>query len=691
MASESPLGSIVAFEGRSDAVLTQLRLLPTSPQLLILPSFESYIESHDPDRAFDARCFIRAVHHALHTRNEIARKFLDGSTVDHKRLVFMNGGTPGAQALCIREIMKHDTEGDRNEAKAIFDELVKDGLAGLQKHMSDYEKENRIAFGYTHSVAGDGDSLEEDPITKAMRAADALDRQTANLHPPSEHGLNMITRPRSSSLPLYGYFDEFQDSTPFYVFGVRPNDEDSGVDEPAESQSAPPTPSFPITSKFRRASFDLPSGIPLPPSPSFYTASCAGEAYEPSVTEEQCEDRISSPMSEAFSIRSSDNVVYGEASVLDVRLSVTRHSLPRVKSLDRVYPATPKFRDLGIPAESWMYESETTRAALQHPQSAIFPSDDKDWRLRRLSAFDKPRFVVVKSRSLSVQIEPVPLEKKRKRSREGKGLSNANYVDRGTDALDAPILSGVFQPVLSPLEDLVVFLKDESSDDLLEASIDAFRNHRYPLLSFSPTASDTENLDRSLPGTPVQPSSPERGKHMSVEIKDPGAMSPAVDLHADDYDPFAYTQPVWQPSQPSELVSTVSIVRPPTPAQTPPPTTRRCSEYKVNEFHIASHQTAVSVQNSLRSVLAGYFPPVTQGYHQFQFPLLPEFDELWKPIFRGVEPGNTQRDECLGTQILAIGSQNGVKKEYSLAVTGRLEKVGRKSCEIAKTDRVDFR
>ena len=55
------------------------------------------------------------------------------------------------------------------------------------------------------------------------------------------------------------------------------------------------------------------------------------------------------------------------------------------------------------------------------------------------------------------------------------------------------------------------------------------------------------------------------------------------------------------------------------------------------------------------------------------------------------DPGNSQMNDGCDTQILAIGSQVGVRKEYSLAVTGRLEKVGRKSTEIVKTGRVDFR
>ncbi|KAK2592936.1 hypothetical protein QQS21_009343 [Conoideocrella luteorostrata] len=684
------MGSIVAFEGKSDLVLTQLRLLPTSPQLLILPSVESYIKSgdQDQDHCFDARCFVRQIHNALVARNNAARDFLDGSTADHKRLVFLSGGTPGAQALCVQEIMKHDTDGDKAEAEAIFEEIVKDGLAGLEKQISDRAMRDRNAFGYAGAM-DDAGILEEDPITRAMRAADALDRQTANLQPSNDLHLSLASRPRSSSLPLYGFFDELDDSTPFYVFGARQNEEESNAGDAMESLSAPPTPGA-VTSYVQEKTLDKPRlSIIIPFStPNYYPASCMGEAYEPKSTGHLADATAISPKSEAFSILSTDHIVYGEASVLDIRRSVGRNSIARVKSLDRIYPSSPKFRDLGIPSVSWLEEPDTPRA-LQHPQATPWLSDDKGRRFSCMGVMERPRTVLVRSRLSTVAMEPVPVERKKKKTREVIDSVNPNYVDRGTDARQSLAKDMGFQPVLPLVEDLVVFFKDESSDILLESAVHAFKNRRYPLLSYSPAASDLENID-TLPGTPSQ-LSPKSGEKMDIGLKEPDMVSPG----ADDYDPFAYTQPVWQPPKSLQLVSTVSIVRPPTPAHTPPPTTAGYheynNEYKVHEFDMTLGQTAVSVQNSLRSILGEYFPPDTEGYRQFQFSLLPEFDELWKPMFRGGEPGSPQKDDSNGTQILAIGSQKGVQKEYSSAVTGRLEKVGRKSCEIVKTGRVDFR
>lgn len=105
-------GSLVAFEGSPDTIATQLRLLPTSPQILILPGVQHYFPNGATDGAFEATAFIRTVHDAAAARNEAAISFLREGCLNGKRLVFMNGGTPSAQALCLRAIADHDTDGD---------------------------------------------------------------------------------------------------------------------------------------------------------------------------------------------------------------------------------------------------------------------------------------------------------------------------------------------------------------------------------------------------------------------------------------------------------------------------------------------------------------------------------------------------------------------------------------------------
>ncbi|KAG5983595.1 hypothetical protein E4U55_007765 [Claviceps digitariae] len=690
MAAESSMGSIIAFEGEPDLVSTQLRLLPTSSQLLILPSVEFYVKPGDLHQCFSARGFVQQIHTALVARNDAARTFLNGSTTDHKRLVFLHGSTPGAQTLCVKEIMKYKTNGNRAEAEAIFEDIVKDGVAGLHDHLSDMDLVNHgFGFSYSSCPVKDVFNVEEDAITKAMRAADALDQQTASLQPSNGLGLGLSlpSRPRSSSLPLYGFLDDFADSTPFYVFGSRgPRDEESSIqDGDTEKFSAPITPRATMFSKSTQHTSKIPNLGSWCQSPSIYSPSCAGEIYRPESSVDVANAVVAdSPVSETFSLQSSDNVVFGKASVLDVRRSSGYRSITRVKSLDRIYPATPRFRDLGIPAQSWLDDPDTP-SMWQYPKSATWLSDDRSQRSSRVSIVDRPRTIVVRPRLSSVQMQPVPISKKRKKAEELIGSAKTNYVDRGTDARQSVVKDLAYRPVLPPVEDLVVnIIRHDSADSLLESAVSAFKYRRFPPLTYSPTASDADNNDGSAPGTPTQPSS-ESGDKLRVQCKETDMLSPRTD----DYDPFSYTKTPWHLSKSADLAIAVSVVQLPTPTQTPPPPAVSESESKIHEFHVASGQTAVSVQNSLRSILREYFPPDTTGYRQFQISLLPEFDELWRPLFRGSSSHN--RDDGNGIQILAIGSQKGVKKEYSQAVTGRLEKVGRKSCEIVTTGRVEFR
>lgn len=673
------LGSIVAFEGRPDTISTQLRLLPTSSQVLILPSIQCNLPDVDLEQDFDTRAYVKRVHDDLVARNAVARAFLQASTPTNKRLVFLNGGTTSAHALCINAIMKHETAGNRAEAGTIFDNLIKDGVAGLRE---DWHRNTDVIDECDRADECDQADDFEDPITRAMRAADALDRQTASLQPSDDLDLPASTRQRSSSLPLYGYSDALGDAAPFFVFGARAAEKDG---QSEEACSAAP----------RKASLPVPQVDDAAQKPTLlnpwtrasipHSPSCIGESYEPNSLQDCVEVDPSSPTSDGHSIKTLENVVYGEASVMDVRLSISgRGSLARVKSLDRIYPASPKFRDLCIPSESWLAEPETPK--LHRPRSLMVFREDKGAPWRRLSLAERPRTVMVRSRSSIIKVAPAPQGRRRK----GHIRARSTYVDRGTDPgaqSDDP-----FQPVFPFTEDLVVFLKEDTADGVLEASIAAFRDGHYPLLPLLPKADEPiEDAEKSPPGTPSSRSS-EAPRHCnSAPEPEKGIASDSKDT--DDYDPFAYIQPATQPSKSSPMAPKVTVVRPPTPAHTPPPSVVVApgNEHKFHEFSIAAVQTAVAVQNSLRSILADYFPPDTQGYHQFQFSLLPEFDGLWKPIFRDTEPDSPSKGEGNIQQILAIGSQKGVKKEYSLAITGQLERLGSKSSDLGRADIVDFR
>ncbi|GFP56494.1 hypothetical protein ACSS6W_006788 [Trichoderma asperelloides] len=657
-------GNIVAFEGHPDVVSTQLRLLPTSPQILILPAVQSYIANDDSEQAFEVRSYIRKVHDALTKRHEAARCFLQGATPMNKRLAFLNGGTPSAQVLCIKAIMEHETGGDRVEAEAVYAQLARDGLAGL-------EDKSRI-----HSPVGSvGDEAmfdEElhDPITRAMRAADALDRQTANLQPGDMLDLTSSTRPRSLSLPLYGYSDGFGDATPFFLFGAHIDDDEVIEDDPP---LAPGAPTFALVdynqpSKQTQTQLDpaeLPSASP----------SGAVKPQSRSTLGVNHDTEMLSPTTETFNIRTDDHATHGEPIIFNRNKSVSsfKGPLPRVKSLDRIYPLSAKLRDLCIPGAS--SELCTDSAAPRRSHSFMVASDPKPPIIRKLSYIDR-RTVASKSCRPTATVD-LPHDRK---VNAGQSTAGIFHTHLGTDiAMSAEMQ---FQPILPWVEDLLVYFKDKTPNLLLSLIIKAFKTGNYPILSSSTPRSSNATLTATtslhLP-TALGQSLSNRSHETSV-----------LSMTDDDYDPFASSEP-HQPLGREQVGPIVNVTRPPTPAQTPPPC--KAKENKVYEFEIGSGQTAVAIQNSLRSILSVYFPPEAEGYRQFQFSLLPEFDGLWKPVFRESEPKGSQRENSRKVDhILAIGSQQGVDKVYSSKIIKQLETIGTKSSDRqGRSGRVDFR
>ncbi|TEA20142.1 hypothetical protein C8034_v007883 [Colletotrichum sidae] len=674
-------GGLVAFEGPGDLVSTQLRLLPTSSQIAILPSVKEFLEPEDPDQPFETRKFIKRVHNAVAKRRETALAFLKESTPRRKRLVFMNGGTPSAQTVCIRAISRNEAGGDISKAEAIFNEIVKGGVAGLDEHPAT----SRGSFLDTE------EDIMEDPITKAMREADELDRETANLQPPSEIDLTVPSgRPRSMSLPMYSYADTFGDAAPFYVFGEQSTEDNpDNVEEPIKMVAAS-APKLAITNfddleKFAALDFNFEiKPTPTPPAPP-RSPSCIGETYAaddmfPAVSPNPSGMLdVASPRSDVFSIRSTEPIIIEQASLVRMKSSASAMSLARSQSVDRIHRSNSRYRDTLM-----RLKDQEKAATKKDRRTSVMELVEDVERVRKTKPrpVGAPKTVYVKPARLNKSLPPPP----RSPAPDPKDLK-ATYVDRGTDAGDFSSKETPFQPVLPFSEDLVIHFKDESPDPILEYMIRAFREGVYPIGLPSSTASVTE-VAPSIPHTPTW-------KVEDSPVPSVAQIVPPIAEHADEeideYDPFSYKDPAYLSKQLHPVSRTMTTSTLPTPAHTPPPTVSE-PEDKFHEFTTVHCQTAVAMQNSLRSVLNIYFPPKSRGFSQFKFPLLPEMEGLWKPIFRDIEPGGSPRkDNHRVDQILAIGSQKGVKKTFMSSITSQLEQLGTKSSGISRTGRLDFR
>ncbi|KAI1471387.1 uncharacterized protein F4812DRAFT_467483 [Daldinia caldariorum] len=698
-------GSLIAFEGPQDTISTQLRLLPSSPNILIIPPLQRFMKEEGPRLPFHAQSHILAVHNACCDRAEVAREFLQNSTQRNKRLVFMNGGTASAQMECITNISKHLTNGDFVKAERIFHRLVRDGVAGLQsRNFTD------MNFEPSQLDGEDGD-MASDPASEAMRAAEALDLQTASLQPNNEIDLTNINRSRSTSVVTYRAVDDFQNITPFYVFGAQ-----KWQGRNTCNSDPPQTP--------RRSHTTLDSRKVtrriLEPTGSRISEFDSQPRFADS-PDEGCPGSKRSTASldltsrQSFKLESMPNTPsICEAFAVDVRPSATTASRMNIRPVDRIYSSAIRNQDILLCSFP-----EPPRSRPQSMDASTGPHQSQP-ALRSKFTTETPRSTFsTPNRSMVRRNPPCPLKLYNSPLRPvayvDRGTSpRNNYVDRGTTTeqgptngisksdtrdsislyIEGPIEDDTqesYEAVLPMVENLVILFKSDKHDPRLEATVQSFREGKYPVSKSPPEMKAEETSHPSKAGDPPEPehAAPENKRHSRVQHAE---LASAYRMNSDEYDPFAYgkyPEPsrVWpfKPSMANHGPST-----PPTPAQTPPLAVRKLDKC-FHDFPTTDCRTAVCMQNSLRSILNIYFPPEDTGYHQFNFPLLPELSSLWKPVFREADPGTVMQRKRKVDLILAVGAQQGVDREFLGAITGSLEKLGTKPNGVSRSGRLDLR
>ncbi|KAI0843283.1 hypothetical protein F5Y06DRAFT_302552 [Hypoxylon sp. FL0890] len=700
-------GSLVAFEGPRDTISTQLRLLPNSPNILIIPPLQSFMKEANSRAPFDAQSYVLSVHKACSERAEIARTFLRDSTPSNKRLVFMNGGTASAHMECISNISKNMTAGDLKRAERIFSRLARNGVAGLHcppKTGTDF-KPSQIETANQNSNEHGGE-MASDPVSDAMRAADALDLQTAFLQTNNEIDLTTSTRRRSTSVPIYRVADDIQNAAPFYIFGARKwqRSSDHGLELPQsprrsytthDSRKAPRLALTPAGSRINELNSPL-----------------SRMSHERGVSRKQLSPATSDlPSPRTFEFKSTPNTpAICEAFAVDIRPSASTASHKKIKSDDRIYCTEIRNQDIllcSFPEPPCSRPQSAVNSPIAHqPKSPL--------RSKFSCEIPRPTFSTP-SRSTVRRNPPSPLILHKPLWRPAtyvdRGTNPMNtYVDQGTTTEPEPILlpqeadaednvslnfedsldfdsNEPHETVLPIIENLVILFKAEKPDRRLEAMVQAFREGKYPVsMSFSVTEAEGNSNQSSTPNSREQRVMPLSNKRPISYIHH-AEVTPAHHIDSDDYDPFAYGKylPPSKNNTNGHMPST-----PPTPAQTPPLTARK-PERGFHDFTTTDCRTAVSMQNSLRSILKIYFPPEDTGYHQFNFPLLPELSSLWKPVFRESDSGTVKHRKRKVDLILAIGAQRGVEKDFVAAISGSLEKLGTKPNGVTRSGKLDLR
>jgi hypothetical protein len=704
-------GKLVALEGDIETISTQLRLLPPSQKILVLPSL---LENLAPNSdTFDARSFVRDVHDILTERMETARSFLQSSTSTHPRLVFMNGGSVRARATCITRISENITNGNVEEAETIFNDIVKDGVAGIMRHdeVVVEDEQTEKAEADEDGEKGEREGENEDPTLKAMQNAEFLDRENAVLQ--SE-------QPAHNTTKLNGHNQDEGDDTEnkifegedFVIQNNSPVGEDVLETTAINQEKTPNTGEIVFTAsqgeEIRRTMVTVPSKTSLKekrntfgprsqPATPFTATSSPAEAV-PQQTDDidddgEFEHDLISPDETLASIPRTPPVEYGEARAVNVQTAEAHNPVRKVKSVDRFFPSLFKYQE---PPMSPKILKHTTSA--YHLRSKpMAPGGFNNGHEETFQTLPRTTFIpgsqtairgtttlsdAVTSSASSTLAQPLRV-----------------FIDRGTDPeeiiAEVPAMEeevGPFEPVFAVVEDLVINFHPRGSNEIFDSVMRSYKNGSYPVL---PTLEPTEQPElefKPLP-SPISAMTTEGGhsrflrptSHLTAETDDVGCE------RRHTYDPYAYQQGFEKKWPPKDRLgragSAVQSLEPPTPCSTPPP--HEIAE-KFLDFAPVNVGNAISVQNSLRQVLSVHFP-TSDGYSQHICSAGSEMDRLWKPVFRNDESAAIGNEGRTVDQIVALGCEDGVRKDYFAQISGQIERLGTKKDGVSRSGKLDIR
>jgi hypothetical protein len=602
--SSERAGHIVALEGPLELISTQLRLLPTSQHILVLPSLQHYLTDTSPEAPFDPRELIYRYHTAAQTRHAEALEFLRLSTsTNEKRLVFLHGGTMSAQISCLSTIMEHETEGDLEEAYATFIRLASNGVAGLSPARlsctSTYDSSESTGRDEPPEPAassgdqvrqdawtgcmhlGDDDTIE-DRIIRAMRAADALDKVTEFLQPATptvDLTVKLVDIPsRSRKAPV------------------------ATVEESSDTLRGPRPPSPPN---------DLVAPFPADPAPRVSPETSSAE--QPASAE---------PRKPPLRIRIPSPPIPWAG---DVAAGATQQS-----SIKVYQPQGPSCAAAG---------HRRTRTS----ESDLSPTQQ--------SKSDGPQRDTIGVPTDS-QTEPLPQE-------EAPDDATETEIAQVTEAEGDPVES-----MLPLLEDLVVFFTPETTDEL----------HNFVVRRLSEVCK-TPISAPALPRCDAFQSSSHLVLGDDQEVDDAWF----EDKNAGEVSPWMRKDLVHGLPTPNHSPTPLDVAS----VAAPLPATRL---YSIS----VDQETAVSIQNFLRSFLGSRFPLQGRRFSTADNAEFPSEAGLWRPLESDSQVTSPAGEPRLDL-ILAVGAETGVKKGRLSEVVGQIEKLGFKTSGHSRSGRLDIR
>ncbi|QSZ34510.1 hypothetical protein DSL72_006104 [Monilinia vaccinii-corymbosi] len=643
------VGQLIALEGNINTITTQLRLLPHSHMILIVAPLDHYLGEDHQREPFEARVFVRDVYIALTQRIEIARSFLRSSP--QSRLVFLNGGSISARAMCVAKISQRLTYGNFAEAEAIFHDIVKDGVAALFENTKSLQPS--LFLEPTKTTVRPRTKLPERLDLRSTNSAQTLDVKDQPEYEsiveenaiPRARGLRRSRDSRTTAPEPWACELQQGGDIVTTVLSIpprpRPINQIDGIDtrsRPISQYSGTFGPQPPSSSK---PSFKVPR------------SRCS---IQQTTDIDGNEDHFEYTSQDEESSFSAPRAVYGEACIVDMQ-----SALPT--------PTTP-VRWMKSVGDLLLGDNTDDSNKFKHSASVNDLGDSfkvsrrnsvRDSTLERL-----PKAAFVKASKTTIRSFSTPSTPASGNSIRSKGVPRI-LKGCGTEfEEDFDSIRRAFDIA----EDVIIYFTDNSPSEIVR-SISEYKSGNFPISPLIspgplPTPPDTAEgyVNQGKPRT-------RQDYQQRVEV-----------------DPFCSSGSTFHEEMKRQRASESVGASTNLPTLATSPLYRDPAE-KFCEFSGASTNKAIDIQNKFRSFLTFRFPEEATVLNQYQNSLMPESGTFWRDMFSS---GSSAFHEGPAIdQIIAVGCEKGISDFSCTQLLRQIESIGVKENGESRSGRLDLR
>ncbi|KAF7868318.1 hypothetical protein EAF04_004850 [Stromatinia cepivora] len=667
------VGKLVALEGNINTITTQLRLLPHSHMILILPPLDHYLSEDHKGEPFEARAFVRDVHVALTQRNEVARSFLRSS---QSKLAFLNGGSVSARAICVAKICQRLTYGNFAEAEKIFHDIVKDGVARLfEGTKSSFPSSKPTPIPEPAKVtARPRAKLPKRLNLRSTKSATTLSGKDlpeyeSNIEGNGIPGARNLRSMGDSGHQIIHIPGESWTITP--KPSVRKSQHGSDIVTTVVSISSEPRPISQINETRCRLSQYSGTFGPQPSSSSKPSFAVPRSRYSTQQTTDidEDEDYFEYISQDDENLFSSPNVVYGEACVVDMQ-----SALPT--------PTTPSWTK----STGDLLLHDDTKNSIYFKHAASTSDLRSSFNISRRSFMRDPTFeqlpkaAFVKASKTTIRRSLTPSTPNFRDSIR----SNSRGVPHTLKGCGTEVEEDLdsTKPVFEIAEDVIIHFTDNSPIEI-SRSISEYRSGNFPI---SPSLSP-----RPLPTPPT--TAPMADESLSSgQFVTQGRAKTLWDYQQGiEDDPFLSGSPVQEGikrQRASESVDAATHGPLPTPASATFPINKGTVN-KFCEFSGAYTNKSIDIQNEFRSFLNFRFPEEAKALDQYQNSLMFESGAFWKDMFSNGSSTSCERPAV--DQIIAVGCEKEISDVFCTQLLRQVENIGVKKSGESRSGRLDLR